>query len=129
MLNWKKMYGNAWSNTLSLWWNVALWPTHVYRVWKVAISFSNLNFSHVECFTSHYQALQTWVGHDATRYHNFNALPHALSYIFHDFPVFGLFTTGYHDYRQLFLKNIYILFFINLTVKCGNALEIAPKTC
>ena len=24
----------------------------------------------------------TWIGHNATRYHNFNALPHALPYIF-----------------------------------------------
>ena len=28
------------------------------------------------------QTLQTWIGHNATRYHNFNALPHALPYIF-----------------------------------------------
>ena len=43
-------------------------------------------FEHV---TSHYQTLQTWIGHDATRYHNFNALPHvlphALPYIFSQF--------------------------------------------
>ena len=40
-------------------------------------------FEHV---TTHYQTLQTWIDHNATRYHNFNtlphALPHALSYIF-----------------------------------------------
>ena len=43
-------------------------------------------FEHV---TTHYQTLQTWTGHDATRYHNFNALPHALPhalpYIFSQF--------------------------------------------
>ena len=43
-------------------------------------------FEHV---TTHYQTLQIWIGHDATRYHNFNALPHALphalSYIFSQF--------------------------------------------
>ena len=31
-----------------------------------------------ERVTIHYQTLQTWIGHDATRHHNFNALPHAL---------------------------------------------------
>ena len=43
-------------------------------------------FEHV---TTHYQTLQTWIGHDATRYHNLNALPHALPhalpYIFSQF--------------------------------------------
>ena len=28
---------------------------------------------------------KTWIGHDATRYYNFNALPHALLYIFSQF--------------------------------------------
>ena len=31
-----------------------------------------------ERVTTHCQTLQTWIDHDATRYHNFNALPHAL---------------------------------------------------
>ena len=39
-----------------------------------------------EQVTTYYQTLQTWIGHDATCYHNFNALPyalpHALPYIF-----------------------------------------------
>ena len=35
-------------------------------------------FEHV---TTHYQTLQTWIGHDVTRYHNFNTL----SYIFSQF--------------------------------------------
>ena len=35
-----------------------------------------------ERLTTHYQALQTWIGHNATRYHNFNALPHALPQAF-----------------------------------------------
>ena len=42
-----------------------------------------------ENVTTHCQTLQTWIGHDATRYHNFNvlrhALPHALPYIFSKF--------------------------------------------
>ena len=28
-----------------------------------------------------FQTLQTWIGHNATRYHNLNTLPHALPYI------------------------------------------------
>ena len=32
-----------------------------------------------------FQALQTWIGHDSTRYHNVNALPHALPYILSQF--------------------------------------------
>ena len=43
-------------------------------------------FEHV---TTHYQTLQTWIGHDAARCYNFNALPHplphALPYIFSQF--------------------------------------------
>ena len=39
-----------------------------------------------ENVTTHYQTLEIWIGHNATRYHNFNvlpyALPHALPYIF-----------------------------------------------
>ena len=38
-----------------------------------------------ECFTTNYQTLLTWVGHDATCYHNFNALPQVLPYIFSHF--------------------------------------------
>ena len=28
--------------------------------------------------TTYYQTLETWIGHSATCYHNFNLLPHAL---------------------------------------------------
>ena len=35
-----------------------------------------------ECVTTDYQTLKTWIGHNATRYHNFNVLPHTLLYIF-----------------------------------------------
>ena len=38
-----------------------------------------------ECVTTYYQTLKTWIGHNATRYHTFNALPHALPYIFCQF--------------------------------------------
>ena len=36
----------------------------------ISIMFEGVN--------TYYQTLQTWIGHNATRYHNFNALPHAL---------------------------------------------------
>ena len=42
-----------------------------------------------EQVATHYQTLQTLIGHDETCYHNFNALPHALPdalpYIFSQF--------------------------------------------
>ena len=31
-----------------------------------------------ERVTKHYKTLQTWIGHNAMVYHNFNTLPHAL---------------------------------------------------
>ena len=38
-----------------------------------------------ECVTTYYQTLKTWIGHSARCYHKFNALPHALPYIFSQF--------------------------------------------
>ena len=38
-----------------------------------------------ESVTTYYQTLQTWEGLNKTRYHNFNALPRALPYIFFHF--------------------------------------------
>ena len=38
-----------------------------------------------ECAVTHYQTLQTWIGHNATRYHYLNALPHVLP---HTLPYF-----------------------------------------
>ena len=32
-----------------------------------------------ERVTTHYQTLQTWIGHDTMRYHDFNALPYIFS--------------------------------------------------
>ena len=40
-----------------------------------------------ERVTAHYQTLQTWIGHNAARYHNLNALLHALPYIFSQFSI------------------------------------------
>ena len=39
----------------------------------------------LERVTTHYQTLQTRIGYNATRYHNFNMLPHTLPYIFSQF--------------------------------------------
>ena len=73
-----------------------------------------------------FQTLQTGIGHNATRYHNFNTLPQALLYIFFEICLvlsyFQRVTTGYRH----FLFNQYI-FFINLMVTRGNALQIAPN--
>ena len=45
-----------------------------------------------------------WIDHDATRYHNFNALPyalpHALPYIFSQFNI-GHNGTPYHNFNAL----------------------------
>ena len=35
--------------------------------------------------TTYYQTLQTWIGYNTTRYHNFNVLPLAIPYIFTQF--------------------------------------------
>ena len=83
MVNWEKMYGNAWSNMLKLWWRVALWP--IRRVWKIALSFSELNLSHAERVTTRFKTQETWIGHNTTSYHNLNALLHVLPHIFFSF--------------------------------------------
>ena len=45
-----------------------------------------------ERVTTHYQTLQTWIGHNTTCHHNFNSLPHTLPYIFSQFSlVWGYF--------------------------------------
>ena len=50
-----------------------------------------------EGVTTHYQTLQTWIGHNVTCYHNLNAPPDVLPYIFSQFSmVWGLFAIGYH---------------------------------
>ena len=38
-----------------------------------------------ELVTTYYQILKTWISHNATRYHKFNALPLELPYIFSQF--------------------------------------------
>ena len=102
MLNWEKVYGNACGNIMKSWYCIASWPIHVCRVRKVAISLRNLNFSHIEHFITYYQHI--------TRYHNLNALshalPHTLPYIFSEICLvlsyLQRFTTSY---RHFFSKN------------------------
>ena len=48
-----------------------------------------------------FQTLQTWIGHNATRYHNLNALPHALLYIFLSLIWIGQNLTRYHNFNIL----------------------------
>ena len=68
-----------------------------------------------ERFTTHYQTPQTWINHNATRYHNFDALPHALRdaliYIFSQFSmVWDYLQQVTMGYRQIYKKR-YIKFF------------------
>ena len=70
-----------------------------------------------------YQTLKTWIGHNATRYPNLNALPYIFSEIF---LVLGNLQRVTMRYRQTYKKYIYI-FLKKLTVTCGNALQIAQN--
>ena len=56
-----------------------------------------------------FQTLQTWIGNNATHYHDLNGLLHAIPYIYFlwDLPDFGLFATRYYHF---FKKNINIYF-------------------
>ena len=74
-------YGNACGNALKLVTRFIIAYPYLLGL-KIAIPFSNLNFSHVERATTHYQTLQTWIGLNITPYHKLNALPHALPNIF-----------------------------------------------
>ena len=96
-----RLNGNNFSNS-------SKWIGHVAML-EVAISFSNLNFSHIECGTTHYQTLQTWAGLNVTRYHSLNALPHALPhalpYIFSEiFLILGYLHRVTTRYSHFFLK-------------------------
>ena len=119
-MNFKEASGKTWEIWLKLelhgeFLNSANINRPCCHVWKVATSFSNLSFSYIERVTSHYQTLRTWIGLNVTRY------------CFWNLPSFGLFATCYHCYC-FFLKNLLIyIFFINLTVARGNALQIVPN--
>ena len=64
-----------------------------------------------------FQTLQTWIGYNATRYHKFYALPHALPNIFSQFNmVWGPFATGCYVLPLFFLKNVYIYIYIYIYI-------------
>ena len=77
---------------------------------------------------TNFQTPQTWLGHNATRYHDLNALPYALPYIFSEIClILGYLqriTTRYHQFLK---KIVYIYFFIDLMVTRGNPLQVAPN--
>ena len=54
-----------------------------------------------ERVTTNYQALKRWIGHNATRYHNLNALPYALPCIFSQFILDRPNGTNYHNFNTL----------------------------
>ena len=75
--------------------------------------------------TTHYQTLQTWIRHNTTRYHNFNALPHTLPYIFSQFSmVWDDLQQVTTRYRQIYKKMYNDIF---LTVTRGNPFQIAQN--
>ena len=81
-----------------------------------------------EKHVTHYQTLETWIGHNSTRYHILNALPHALLCIFSEiFLVLGNLQRVTTRYRQIYKKNICTIFFFKLTVTHGNALQITQN--
>ena len=76
--------------------------THILVALKKAIPII------LERVITHYQTLQTWRGHNAKRYHNFNALPHALPYFFSQFNIiWGYLQQVTTSYRQTY-KKMYI---------------------
>ena len=81
---------------------------------------------------TNFQTLQTWLGHNATRYHDLNALPHALLYALPYILSEICLILGYLQcvttrYRQFLKKNSIYIFFINLTLTHGNPLQTAQN--
>ena len=82
---------------------------------------------------THYQTLQTWIANNATRYYNFNvlphALPHALQYIVSQFSmVWGYLQRVTPRYGQIYKKmHINIHLKKNLSVTSKNPLQIAQN--
>ena len=50
-----------------------------YRYVNILFSLTKVIPVIFEKVTSYYQTLQTWIGHNARRYHNLNALPYIFS--------------------------------------------------
>ena len=71
---------------------------------EVSITVSNLNFSQIERVTTHYQTLQTWIDHKATRYHNLNACYHMCYHTF--FLSLALFWAIYNTLPRVTVKFI-----------------------
>ena len=66
-------------------------------------------------YHTHYRTFSlnlTWVGHNATRYHNLNLLPHVVPYIFTQFNmVWGYLQRVTTRYRQIYEKICILIFF------------------
>ena len=61
-----------------------------------------------ERVTTYYQTLKTWLYHNATRYHTFNVLSHALPNIFSKFSmVWDYLQRVTTRFRQNYFKNLY----------------------
>ena len=66
----------------------------------------------------------TWIGHNATPYHSFNVLPHALPYIFSQFSM----VSGYLPRVNVnFIKNIYINIFLKNDGSAWQHVANSPK--
>ena len=81
-----------------------------------------------QCSDTHYQTLQTSTDHDATHCHNFNALPHALRYVFSKLTIvwdYFLRNTKrcFQNYKRIFINN----FFKKITVPRGNKLQMSQN--
>ena len=78
---------------------------------------------------TNFQTPQTWLGHNATRYHDLNALPHALPYALPYILSEICLILGYLQRVTVnfFKKIVYIYFFINLTATRGNPLQISQN--
>ena len=101
-----RLHGNNFSNSANM-------DRPCCHVSKVVISFSNLNFSHIERVTKHYQTLQIWTGINVTCYHSLNALPHVLPYIFSEiFLILGYMQRAVDTRYCHFFKKISIYIFL-----------------
>ena len=77
---------------------------------------------------TNFQTPKTWLGQNATDYHDLNVLTHALPYIFPEIClILGYLQRITARYRQFFLKNSIYIFFINLMVTRGNPLQISQN--
>ena len=85
------------------------------------------------CYHARYRTFSlslTLMDHNGTHYHNFNALPHALPYIFSQFSmVWGYLQWVTTRYRQIYKKMYIKTFLEKLVVTRRNPLQTAPKPC